>query len=245
VADYLRARPGYPEGLLELLATRCGLAPGHDVADIGSGTGILSRPFLERGHRVWGVEPNAEMRRAGERYLAGYERFVSVDGRAEDTTLATDSVDLVAAGQAFHWFVADLARVEFLRILRPCGHVVLVWNDRDQSSGPFMREYERLLATHGTDYRRVHHRRFGESEIGAFYGGGGFECATLTHRQVFDREGLRARMRSSSYVPAPGQTGHESLMADLDRLFDRHAVEGRVLFPYRTRVYWGRPAICR
>ena len=243
VVDYVRSRPGYPPGLLDLLVESGELLPTHEVADVGSGTGKLARLFLEHGNRVYGVEPNREMREAGERELAAYPRFVSVDGRAERTSLAQASVDLVAAGQAFHWFRPAEARQEFLRILRPGRSVLLVWNDRDERASAFMRGYEQLLRDHGTDYRQVHHRRFGRAEIEAFFGTDRIAEHGLTYRQVFDRNGLDARMRSSSYVPAPGAAGHEELMGHLGRLFEMHRRGGRVSFEYRTRVYLGRPAL--
>jgi SAM-dependent methyltransferase len=241
VADYVLARPGYPSRLIDLLVESGELLPAHVVADVGSGTGKLARLFLDQGNTVYGVEPNREMREAGERELASYARFFSVDARAEQTTLPEASVDLVTAGQAFHWFRPDEARREFLRILKPGRPVLLVWNDRDEQASDFMREYEQLLRDLGTDYRQVHHRRFGRAEIEEFYGTERLAENSLSYRQVFDREGLDARMRSSSYVPAPGEPGHDELMARLGRLFVAHRRDGRVSFEYRTRVYWGRP----
>jgi SAM-dependent methyltransferase len=241
VVDYVRSRPGYPPELIDLLVETAGLAPDDVVADVGAGTGKLARLFLDHGNRVFGIEPNREMREAGERKLSVYPRYVGMDGRAEHTGLPEASVDMVVAGQAFHWFRPDEARREFLRILRPGRGVLLVWNDRDEAASTFMRGYEQLLRDHGTDYRQVHHRRFGLAEIEAFYGVGRFSEHHLTYRQVFDGPGLGARMRSSSYVPAPGQRGHDALMRQLDLLFDAHQRDGRVTFEYRTRVYFGRP----
>src|SRR5437588_12107902 len=123
VENYIRYRPGYPLSVVELLAGECGLMPGPGCADVGSGTGILSEMFLRNGNRVYGVEPNREMREAGERLLSTYDNFVSVEGRAEATTLAAGSVDFVTAGQAFHWFERDGARREFARVLKDGGWV--------------------------------------------------------------------------------------------------------------------------
>src|ERR1700746_622531 len=85
VADYVRYRPGYPPALLNLRRAECGLRPGHVIPDIGSGTGLLSELFLKNGNRVYGVEPNEAMRRAGEEYLASYDSFSSIEGSAAYT----------------------------------------------------------------------------------------------------------------------------------------------------------------
>src|SRR5260370_25008544 len=88
---------------MDLVRGECGLRPGHVVADVGSGTGLLSELFLKNGNRVYGVEPNEAMRQAGEEYLASFDGFTSVNGSAEATTLDDASVDFVAAGQTFYW----------------------------------------------------------------------------------------------------------------------------------------------
>ena len=126
VENYARFRPYYPQAVPELLKAECGLTSASVIADVGSGTGVLSEMFLERGNRVFGVEPNEEMRKAGERLLERYPNFTSVAGTAEDTKLVTPSVDFVVAGQTFHWFDAARSRGEFARILRAGGWVALV-----------------------------------------------------------------------------------------------------------------------
>src|SRR5271156_834226 len=113
VENYVRYRPGYPPEALRALQAECGLTPQHALADIASGTGIWTRVLLENGNPVFGVEPNTEMRQAGERLLTGFPKFTSVAGTAEATTLADQSVDFVTAAQAAHWFDRARAREEF------------------------------------------------------------------------------------------------------------------------------------
>src|SRR5229473_3113962 len=145
VADYVRYRPSYPAAVVDLLRADCGLRSEHVVADVGSGTGILAKLFLENGNHVFGVEPNDEMRFAGEEFLSAVKNFSSVAGSAEATTLPDASVDFVSVAQAFHWFEPAATRREFLRILRPEGTVVIVWNDRELDTTQFLRDYEALL----------------------------------------------------------------------------------------------------
>src|SRR5881392_4036123 len=119
VEAYVRHRPSYPKEVISVLQIECGLTAQMSIADVASGTGIFTRMLLENGNRVFGVEPNAEMRAAGEEYLAAYPSFTSIEGTAEATTLADRSVGLVAAAQAAHWFDRPKARREFIRILKP------------------------------------------------------------------------------------------------------------------------------
>jgi len=240
VADYVRTRPGYPPSVLDILRSETGLTPATIVADVGSGTGLSAELFLRNGNTVYGVEPNREMRAAAESLLAAYPNFHSITGSAEDTTLDSASVDLVAAGQAFHWFDVPKARAEFRRVLRPGGFVALMWNTRRLDTTPFLRAYEELLQRFGTDYREVVHTNVSQSTLGAFFGPGGFRSFRLDNVQVFDLEGVRGRLRSSSYVPAPEQPNHEPMMKELDRIFDEFNEGGKVRFECDTELYVGQ-----
>ncbi len=240
VEDYARYRPAYPPDLLDLLRRECGLTEDSVVADVGSGTGILARLFLENGNRVIAVEPNDEMRRAGESLLSGHGRFESVTGTAEATTLPQSSVDLITAGQAFHWFDPAPARKEFARVLRPGGRSVLVWNDRRKQGTLFQVAYEKLLETYATDYAEVEHGRKGSLEnIRSFFAPNPVHTATFENRQVLDCDGLVGRLRSSSYVPPEGQPGHREMIDELERIFCDHEDGGRVVMEYDTRAYYG------
>lgn len=240
VDDYIKWRPGYPSGLLQTLKERCGLTDRSVIADIGSGTGILSELFLRNGNPVFGVEPNQAMREAAERLLTRYPRFQSITGRAEATSLADQSIDLLTAAQAFHWFDREQARREFLRVLRPGGWVVLVWNERDTCSTPFLTAYERLLQRYGTDYEEVDHRRVDEKALESFYGPGGYGSKVFPNRQEFDHDGLRGRLLSSSYVPSVDDPRYQPMLAELSRIFQAYEMGNRVVFEYRTMVYWGK-----
>lgn len=239
VADYVRYRPGYPPATLDLLRREIGLSAASVVADVGSGTGISAALFLAAGAEVYAVEPNDAMRAAAESLLAGQAKLHSVPGTAEATTLPDASVDVVAAAQAFHWFDRERARAEFARILRPAGHVVLLWNSRHVDATPFLRAYEALLKRFATDYEAVNHQNVDASAVARFYAPGSCVRAVLPNSQTFDFTGLRGRLLSSSYAPAAGDPRHEPMLAELRRLFDDHAVEGTVRFDYDTEIYYG------
>lgn len=240
VDSYVQSRPSYPDAVLDLLSTECGLRTGWVVADVGSGTGILSRLFCDRGNTVLAVEPNRSMREAAERHFTGTPNFISIAGTAEDTTLPADSVDLIAAAQAFHWFDPEAARREFSRILKPQGWVVLICNDRRKQSTPFLRDYERLLLAHGTDYRQVDHTRIGDEELRTFFAPIEYRSACFDNIQVFDFDGLYGRLLSSSYAPAETDPGYPAMVKALRHIFDKHQIDGRVTFAYDTRVFYGQ-----
>ena len=242
VADYVRYRPGYPPLLVALLARECDLRVEHVIADVGSGTGLLSKLFFANGNRVMGVEPNAGMRAAGDEFLAEYGNYSSVDGSAESTTLGHSSVDFVVAGQAFHWFEPVATRQEFLRILKPGGWAAMVWNDRRTGETPFGRGYEDLLLRYGTDYSRVKDAYPEAQQMESFFGAGNFRKRELDNFQEFDFAGLAGRLRSSSYAPQEGHLNYGPMMAALRGLFAAHHTSGRVRMEYTTQIYFGRLA---
>ena len=239
VENYVRYRPGYPPEVLALLGAECGLQPSHIVADVASGTGVLTHLLLENGNSVFAVEPNAEMREKGMSQLDAYDRLVSVCGTAEETTLRSASVDFVTAAQAAHWFDLPRARAEFCRILRPRGWCVLIWNERRTASTPFLRDYEQLLLTYGTDYEDVRHERT-TAMIHEFFAPAKCHDRVFSLRQRFDYEGTAGRLLSSSYAPLEGHPSHAPMMQELQRIFRAYASDNHVVFEYDTRVYYGR-----
>ncbi len=239
VEDYIRYRPHYPKELIPLLRQEIGLAPSWIVADVGSGTGFSSELFLENGNVVYGIEPNAAMRAAAERLLAGHPGFKSVEGTAESTGLPAGSIDLVIAGQAFHWFDQAKSRAEFQRILKPGGRIVLFWNSRRTDTSPFLKEYEDLLLRHGTDYQKVRHDKITANLPHSFFGG---NCRrrVLLNEQLLDYEGLRGRLLSSSYTPTEGDPARQRMLDDLERIFKKYEEKGKVRMEYETELWIGR-----
>lgn len=239
VENYARYRPGYPAAVVDALRRECGLTADCVVADIASGTGIWTRMLLENGNPVYAVEPNAEMRQAGERLLSGFANFTSIAGTAENTTLGDSSVDFVTAAQAAHWFDRARTRKEFVRILKPSGWLVLIWNEREVDTTPFLRDYEQLLLDYGTDYQDVRHERTTDA-VNEFFDPLPYQERTFALRQEFDYAGLEGRLLSSSYAPGPGHPKHGPMLSELKRIFENHASSGRVSVDYKTRVYFGR-----
>ncbi|MBO9717698.1 MAG: class I SAM-dependent methyltransferase [Pseudoxanthomonas sp.] len=241
VADYVRYRPDYPPALTEWLRDQHGITPSWKVADIGAGTGISSKLFLDAGHEVTAVEPNAAMREAAVAWLGGNPRFSAVDGRAEATTLADASVDLVCAAQAFHWFDQQAVKPEWRRILRPGGLVAVYWNSRRLTGSAFLEGYEQLLLDYGLDYSSVSERYGDDAHMRRWFGSGLRGMAYFDHGQRLDFDALRGRLLSSSYAPRAGHPEHAPMLQALERLFADTARDGFIDFDYDTRVFVGVP----
>jgi SAM-dependent methyltransferase len=241
VDNYARYRPTYPAEVVDILAKEIGLEPSWRIADVGSGTGISAELFLRNGNSVYGVEPNAPMREAAERLLAGYVNFTSINGTAEATTLPDRCVDLVLAAQAFHWFDVAAFRMEAKRVLKPGGWAVLMWNTRQLEGTPFLRAYEQFLIEHGTDYLRVRHDHGESTKLVRFFGGP-YQTRRVPNRQRLSRDGLRGRLLSASYVPGPTEPGHDAAVEAIDRLFDEHEQNGEVLIEYDMELHFSQLA---
>jgi SAM-dependent methyltransferase len=239
VDDYIKYRPHYGREVVEALNDACGLMPSHVIADIGCGTGFSAEPFLQNGNRVIGVEPNREMREAGEQYLAKYPNFEMREGSAERTGLPDRSGDFVLAGQAFHWFARELARAEFSRVLKPEGWCVLIWHDRSTDATPFLCAYEEFLQRHAVDYNQVVHRQVANvGVLRAFFAPRDVRLITIPAQQRFDFDGLRGRLLSSSYIPREGPKA-DAMLAELPELFSSHQHGGHVVLQYETKIFYG------
>jgi SAM-dependent methyltransferase len=239
VENYVRYRPGYPPQVVETLKSECGLKREHRIADIASGTGIWTRILLENGNRVFGVEPNDSMRKAAERLLVRFPNFTSVTATAEAITLPDHSMDFVTAAQAAHWFDRVQARQEFARILKAGGWLVLLWNERLTRATPFLRHYEQMLLTYGTDYAEVRHEHTTDA-VNEFFDPAPFQERTFPTRQEFDYAGVEGRLLSSSYAPGPDHPNYAPMLQELRLIFDAHEVGNQVAFEYITRLYFGR-----
>jgi SAM-dependent methyltransferase len=233
VDDYVRYRPSYPAPLIDRR-----LEAGPVVADVGSGTGILTRLLLAKGARVIGIEPNSAMRAAAEQALSGEARFESKDTRAEATGLADASVDMITAAQSFHWFEPVPTRAEFARILKPGRQVALIRNQRFDT--PLNRDYEAMLERFAPEHQAFRYRdRAAASQVRPFFAPQAVEFETFAFEQRFDEAGLRGLLTSSSDTPRSDHPLFDRMMIELTALFHRHAENGEVVVQYETILWHG------
>ncbi|HMQ78645.1 MAG TPA: class I SAM-dependent methyltransferase [Ignavibacteria bacterium] len=236
VENYIKYRPSYPADIIEYLKSEGILKSDSVIADIGSGTGISAELFLKKGNTIYGVEPNDAMREAAEKLLSAYSNFRSINATAEDTTLPDNSIDLIICAQAFHWFDIPKVKIEFNRILKPSGRVCLIWNERILDGNPFLVEYEKLLLKYGTDYKNVRHENIDEKKLNEFFESG-FIKKTFPNKQVFDLAGVTGRLLSSSYTPQYNSPLYEPMLAELNEIFEKNQMNGRIEFLYDTNIY--------
>jgi len=238
VESYLKHRPSYPRDVIDLLKSQCGLTSGSVIADVGSGTGLLSELLLREGCKVFCVEPNPGMRAAAEKILAKYPNFTSVNGTAEHTSVAENSIDLITVGQAFHWFDPRGTRQEFLRILKPGGWVALVWNGF-QITTEATSAFQNLVVRYSTDYHEAV-RELLDQDIESFFRPGKCRRELFKNEQHLDFEGLIGRLLSMSYAPQPDEPNYEPLLDGLREVFDKHQRQGKMTISYDTPVYFGQ-----
>ncbi|QEM12034.1 class I SAM-dependent methyltransferase [Mucilaginibacter rubeus] len=239
VEDYVKYRPGYPAEIVKFLHDTYNLTQDKLIADIGAGTGISTALFLNKGYRVIAVEPNLEMREKAIELLGSYHGFIPKNGTAENTGIEDNTISAIIAGQAFHWFDAKKTRIEFKRILKPDGIVALIWNERKTTSA-FEQEYDELIIKHGNDYVKVDHRNIDTEDIEAFFTPEPVHLEIFTNKQVFDFEGLKGRLLSSSYMPTRDDAGYQPMINDLQALFHKFQHDGVIVINYDTKVYSGK-----
>ncbi|WP_343566030.1 class I SAM-dependent methyltransferase [Sphingobacterium sp.] len=235
VVDYEKFRPNYPKEIIQILNEKIGLKKSWLVADIGSGTGLSTQLFLENGNDVFAVEPNREMRESLVHHFKTYRNLIALNATAENTSIEPGCVDLIFAGQSFHWFDRSACYKEFNRILTESGHIVLVWNQRDPADA-FQQEYEQFLRQHIPSYQSVSHKNISDEDLRDFFVGRPMTKVSLPNQQVFDLKSFFGRVRSSSYFPKDGDE-NKNLYDDLRLLFEKYAISQRIVFKYITEIY--------
>lgn len=240
VENYLKYRPSYPEEVYTLLNKQFDLSAGKMIADIGSGTGFLSKLFLDHGYTVYGVEPNQVMRHAAEKYLANNPNFHSINGLAEETGLKNESMDWIMVGTAFHWFDNEKTKIEFKRILKSPGFCCIVWNVRNQKESALIRDYENLILTFSNDYQKSRAQEFDQTIVDDFFSPYEMHAASFVNKQLFDWEGLKGRLLSTSYSLRESDPKYPDMINELKHIFDKYESNGQIEFLYDTKMYYGQ-----
>ncbi|MDF2988241.1 MAG: Methyltransferase [Eubacterium sp.] len=237
---YERYRPEYPAAFIDHLYNEIGFSSDSSIADIGAGTGILTRQLLEKGSRVFGVEPNCDMRNNAEQKLSRYKNFVSINGTAENTKLNSSSMDYITVAQAFHWFDANLFREECERILKPEGEVVLVWNSRIADS-PMIIENAEICKRFCPEFKGfTGGQDENPSDFSSFFKDGIYDVRCFDNNIAYSLEGFIGRNLSASYAPKAEAAEYNSFVSAISDLFGKYAHGGSIIVPNITRCYAGK-----
>ena len=235
---YSLYRPTYPTALIDIISNEAGLNPKWEVADIGSGTGILSSLFVDNGNLVKCVEPNDQMRQMSIKILSAKGKVEFIKGTGEYTNLPDSSVDLVICGQSFHWMDQGLAHREFTRILRGKKWVALVWNDRVNEPGTFTGEYESVVRRYSKAYHSTGSTVLSSKSISSFFNGS-YKKFQFQNVQKLTLESVIGRYRSASYAIKENDPKYESMIGEFSDLFKKYERKGSVEMVYITKLYLG------
>ena len=232
--NYDLYRPGYPPAVIPYLEQTVGLNEKSIIADIGSGTGIFSALFLDAGYSVLAVEPNAAMRSLAIKNLQHCKGFQSIEGTAEETSLTSNSIDLITVAQAFHWFEPEAVKQEFKRILQPGGYVLLVWNIL-QTDTPFLKTYAALKNKYAE--QDAHPEQANPESVRQFFHPNPVLAHKIRNIQWRDAEGLKGLLLSSSKIPLPDDSRYANMITELETLSAQYAENGLLKMEYDTMLY--------
>ncbi len=234
---YQESRPRYPQALYQYFRKHFLMGEGAAVADIGSGTGILTKELLKMGCVVYGVEPNDDMRRTAEKQLASYDGYTSIAAAAEHTTLPDHSMDFVIAAQAFHWFNVAQFHKECYRILKPNAMVALVWNFRDETAD-IMLENKKICEKYCKDFHGfsggIHNRL---EKVDCFFDGD-YQTICFQNPVYYTKEQFIKRNLSSSFSIGSGEDNFDDYCCELANLFDVFSQKETVCILYQTVCYF-------
>ena len=233
---YEKARPGYAPAAVDFIISTFNIDSTSRVLDLAAGTGKLTRQLLGSGAQITAVEPLPGMRQA---FAEALPAITVVEGTAEAIPLPAESVDLVTAGQAWHWFDSKAALAEVTRIVKLGGALTLLWNVYDQTE-PWMREFAaiRKSGTDSTPWRDEEHWQQAFAASAAWQP---LQLELFSHRSVTTRDGLVERMLSSSVMTVLPESEKANVREDILRVLDGHdETRGRktIAVPYCTQVFW-------
>jgi hypothetical protein len=146
-------------------------------------------------------------------------------------------MDFVTVGRALHWFDYSKALLEFSRIVKPQGWIVVVWLKR-KTSTPLLAEYEQLLVAYASEHER---KKSVQREMERQLLAGGYQKRVLDGQWVFDLDRFKGHTLSLSVAPDAGHPNYLPLVEGLETLFRKYQANAQLTFDYETTVYYGQP----
>jgi ubiquinone/menaquinone biosynthesis C-methylase UbiE len=235
--EYALGRPTYPEEIIQKLK-ELGIGEHSVVADVGAGTGLLTRLLTKLGCTIYAVEPNEDMLHACKQYCEDYSDIEFIPAPAENTQIQAHHLDAIFVAQAFHWFDKARAKVEFQKILKEDGYVIYLWNDM-QLEGAFEKAYIQLLNQYQVKTTAAI-AKFDPDQDKRIFLGQPFEKLNYTNQQVLNVEELIANATSLSYTPTKLSDNYHEFVQQITNLFNVHQEEGQVILHYQTEMCIGQ-----
>ena len=224
---YARYRWGYAPEAIQAVFGISGLTPDVIVADIGAGTGLVTREFAGRVAKIYAVEPNQPMREIAERLLNRHPTFISVDGRAEATTLADLSIDLIVVGQALHWFEPQAALKEFRRILKPEGWLAALFQPPPSNDHAIYRELKPVFSVeNGWDTTPSPKPQYGDSHTDYYFGIGNGTKMHFPQTWQESWEEFIGGILSDSHSPDDTHPAFQRFVSAVQQVFDQFCDNG-------------------
>lgn len=229
---YDKYRPTYPAELIEWLWEK---THADTVADIGAGTGIFTKCLSAKHWKITAVEPNADMLEKLRANLSGIE---IVNAPAESTGIASASVDLVTAAQAFHWFDKGKFMAECQRIFTPNGRLAVIWNTRTETD--MQKERNEIFQRNAGQYDSVKGNLNDDGKFAPEKYFSEYERVSFLQSMTMDMEQYVGCEMSRSYAPKKGTPLYDVQLDELTRLFEKYQKGGIVDVPYKTDCYLGK-----
>jgi ubiquinone/menaquinone biosynthesis C-methylase UbiE len=237
-ASHYDKRADYSGDAIKNLLKAIGCTPSRPVADIGAGTGKLTKELLKHGLTVSSVEPNDAMRTIGIQNTKGKSATWSV-GTGEATGLPTSSVYAVFFGSSFNVVDQSLALSEVSRILVPKGWFACMWNHRDLDD-PVQERIESIIKSSLPTYSYGSRREDPTNIINA---SGHFSAAkSIEGRFVWKMPTSDVVVAWKSHATLKRQAGSDSVFNNIIREIASYLdkLPQFIDVPYTTRIYFAQ-----
>lgn len=237
---YEKYRPSYPEKYIKEIIEECNLNSKSLVADIGAGTGILTKQLLQNNLKVVGIEPNSDMRRILKK-LEINKNFHAIEGTAENTNLENCSVDFIVVAQAFHWFNKEEFKKECKRILKPNGKVWILWNKLDETKEivKAQKEVDDKYTNKFGKVNNVLNATETEEQIQGFFKDNIYMKNVVDNPLINDKERFIGSNLSKSYSLKKEDENYDNYIKAFEEIFYKYSENGIVIIPNKTYGYLG------
>ena len=229
---YNKYRPNYSNELVDCIVSELN-SLDDCIADIGCGTGIFTKQLVERNCKVIGIEPNLEMYEKAKNNLPGIK---VINSTSEDTTLDSNSINIITVAQALHWFNIDEFVKEAKRILKQDGKIAIVYNIVDDSKD-VVKEFKYIHENYCENHNN-HNRNFDELFESIF--GDNYILKEFSNNQKYTYEEFMGYESSMSYSLTKEDNRYNEYIESLNNLFNKYSKDGILELPMNSKLAFGK-----